>query len=95
VPGTQQGFGNGAQLLDVVAVLNRSLLHRNRELPAQGGLAHQMATSLHHVTNAGWLAARASAGVGQGHVQHQKTHQRRGAEQGERFGQGSGRRTQT
>ena len=38
LPGAQQSFGYGAQLLDVITVVDRALMHRDRELTAEGEL---------------------------------------------------------
>jgi hypothetical protein len=40
LPGAQESFGHLAQLLDVIAAVNRSLVHRDRKLAAEGGLFH-------------------------------------------------------
>jgi len=40
LPGAQQCFGNGAELLDVVTALDRPLVHGDGEFPAEGGLVH-------------------------------------------------------
>jgi hypothetical protein len=48
LPGPQQCFGYGPQLLNVIAALDGSLLHRECELPAEGRLFHGLAQRLNN-----------------------------------------------
>ena len=48
LPGPQQCFGYGPQLLNVIAALDGSLLHRECELPAEGRLFHDLAQRLNN-----------------------------------------------
>lgn len=48
LPGPQQCFGYGPQLLNVITALDGSLLHRECELPAEGRLFHGLAQRLNN-----------------------------------------------